>query len=247
MSDLKDLDFYFSKMTKEEILFISKTEIYKLLLKSKPKLKIRASSYDRKILDKIQAHANHVKKPLSKWLLLSIKTDLKELFDNAAFKRLQKEILGVFKVRKKSTKKLKKKIDFLLPWYELIDTFGVEELDDQLLDLCYQAIENINLQSKLILTYSRFSDIEAARKNHSSLAFFLEKEQKPDYIKDSPTLDQIIQPLVKLPNPFVLPKPTNDWAPKADDTIQARALVIPTPNPNYKAPKEIPQPVNDWN
>lgn len=82
--EIKELDKLFSLMSKEEVFFVLKSEIYKELL-NKPRLAQQSQYYNKKILrtllDLIEAKIDSYH-PFAKWIIIATYADLKQIFDS---------------------------------------------------------------------------------------------------------------------------------------------------------------------
>jgi hypothetical protein len=240
------MDQAFEQLSKEEIFFIIKTEAYKSVLKNKPDLQIQKASYNKKILNYFDSYIEKdAISPFAKWALYSIKSDLEELLESSLF--------ATWLVRKKynnpldnKLRRLEKKLNLLLPWYEYIKMTEPKDFDAGLKDMMLSLLDKINLYTLQLLSYSSPTPIEISPLR-PTFKFFEEREfdleKKTEFVQ---TLEKVVDSVLKDQKPVTLPTPVNDWLPKDDGSLPENARAYPTPDPNYKAPEDLPKPVDDW-
>lgn len=243
---LVKLDQVFESLSKEEIFFIIKTEAYKTILKHKPDLQVQKSSYNKDIIKFFDSYIHKEPiTPFAKWTLYSIKSDLEEILESSMF--------ATWQVRKKynnpldgKLRRLEKKLNLLLPWYEYMKLTGPKEFDDGLKDLMLSLLDKINLYSFQLVSYANPTTVEITPLR-PKFTYFEEREfdieKKAEFEK---TVEKVVDSVLKNQKPKALPTPVNDWLPKEDGSLPENARALPTPDPNYKAPEELPKPVDDW-
>jgi hypothetical protein len=240
------MDQAFEQLSKEEIFFIIKTEAYKSVLKNKPELQIQKTSYNKEIINFFDSYIKRETiSPFAKWTLYSIKTDLEVILESSLF--------TTWLVRKKynnpldsKLKRLEKKLNLLLPWYEYIRMTEPKDFDNSLKDMMISLLDKINLYTIQLLSYSSPTPIEISPLR-PQFKFFEEREfdleKKSEFVD---TVEKVVESVLKKQAPPVLPTPVNDWLPKDDGSLPENARAYPTPDPNYKVPDELPKPIDDW-
>lgn len=240
------LDQMFEKLSKEEIYFIIKTEAYKIVLKNKPDLVIQKGSYSKDIIPFFDSYIN--KEPISpfaKWVLFSIKSDLEDVLESSMF--------ATWLVRKKynnpldtNLRRLEKKLELLLPWYEYIKLTPPKDFDNGLKDVMLSLLDRVNLYTMQLISYSNPLALEYSP-IRPKFTFFEDREfdisKKSEFRK---TVEKVVDSVLRDQTPQALPTPVNDWLPKDDGSLPENARAYPTLDPNYKAPEDLPKPVDDW-
>ncbi len=243
---LVKLDQMFEGLSKEEIFFIIKTEAYKIILKNKPDLLIQKDSYNKEIIGFFDSYIDKEPiTPFAKWVLYSIKSDLEDILESPMF--------ATWQVRKKynnpldaNLRRLEKKLQLLLPWYEYIKLTPPKDFDSGLKDVMLSLLDKINLYTMQLIVYSSPSPLEMSPLR-PKFTFFEEREfdisKKSEFQK---TVEKVVDSVLRDQTPVALPTPVNDWLPKDDGSLPESARAYPTPDPNYKTPEELPKPVDDW-
>lgn len=244
---LTEIDVSFNQMTKEEIFFISKSEIYKAILKFKPQLNIRARSYDPIILKELDEIIKENKRsPFTRWIIKSIHADLKKLFKSPLFHSFNKTHVRL-KLTTRQQKLFRRKMNLLLPWYEQLTNSTIEEFEKNLKPLLFFSLKNIAQNSKKLVLFSRFK-IQNRSKSNSKLTFFsLQKKEILDKKKPLTTsILEIINPVINSSPLEQLPDPVSDWIPRDDHGKEIKAIASHIRDLSYKPPKKLPSPVDGW-
>jgi hypothetical protein len=245
----------FSKLTKEEVFFISKSEIYKVVLSQKminqdiiAEFKIDLTS----IAKRVELYlASKQLSPFSSWIATSILSDFKKITNKGA----------------NANYKLK---NIITPWLYYILSTDPLSFNTLCIKKAVQALLIIKNYTKVMLTLSTFnkkidtkSTIQyftkeqlSRNKVDSSSTFenFLNEENTPNRkttqkfsddkswipVDDSPNI--ITKPSPSYTPPATLPFPSSSW----DLPIENRPMLFPTPEPNYTPPRKLPVPTNSW-
>jgi hypothetical protein len=240
----KKLELKFQLLSKQELYFIAKSEVYKTSLAFKPPLKVKNKFYLKKIVTEIEDKLKIVKlNSFSHWLVTSILKDVNDLFDNRHFPTFTIERnRGV--ISSSSSKRLQKKFNFLLPWMQSflaedgqLFQYSLLPLMKKILNKLFVKIEYLTVHTnrlgpsgkKEIITYFKEQTIQ------------LDKTGKPISVED------ILDPLIGRLKNKNLPIPVDDWLEDEDDFAKGLTPIkIQKPTGNYVAPEKLPTPVDDW-
>ncbi|RLA64696.1 MAG: hypothetical protein DRQ88_07140 [Epsilonproteobacteria bacterium] len=231
--NIKELDQMLSELTKEEVYFLLKSEIYKGLLE-RPKLKKQNIYYNPEILKSlnsiIEVRLDDYHK-FAQWLLFAVYTDLRQIFDSPFYNTFIVKKKTGLPLKSKNLLMMQKRFDFILPWYEEIINSTPEELHESIKENMFDLLNIIEIKVNDLIKFSRFEKFKLDP-NKKTLSFFTTKtllEGQKD-IKEEKMLDITIEE-----SPKVMAK--QEWIPKNAPM---------DPNPDYTPPKVLPAPVNDW-
>jgi hypothetical protein len=217
-------------MSKEEVFFLLKTEIYKELL-NKPPLTQQFKHYEKKILrpllDLIEVKIDSYHQ-FAKWIIIATYSDLKQIFDSPYYNTFIVEKKGIG-LKNPNAALIDKKFNLVLPWYEDIISQNPEVFHENLKPIMLSLLTKINNKIRILLQYSRFEKINIVIDDN--LKYFeikapLEKPAQKDPLQD------LVMPQEK---PTEIAK--DQWFPRNEPT---------EPDPNYVAPEKLPTPVDDW-
>jgi hypothetical protein len=248
-NSLSTLDSLMVSLEERDRFFIAKSTIYKWVLKNSPNVKApkEFSLYDFNTSGK-EAKLNS----FSKWLLMSLKADVASITALPNYNSYLEEVRRTGRAR--GYQSLKKRIALIKPWAYLYTKESPDQISLRLIKYQFNLLNNLISQYKL---YYRFKG-RGLPQSPSSLAFFtFDDGTKKKVVKEE---DRILSKLDKIiarhkKNKLPLPKndwdiaPKDEWTPKDDMTLSKRSQVNlrnPAIDPNYKAPRNLPQPVNDW-
>jgi len=243
---LKELDAQFNLMTKEEIFFILKGEIYKALLahhKNSTEIPLEDTQLSR--LNKALLEKGSRLYAFGLWLMIALKSDAEVLLHHPERSQLK---LGT---KDKELLRLKKKINLISPWIQNFLNMEIDEFHSDLRPLMKTILKRIEITIRLFVLQGRFEKIKLTKENSQpTLSFFTLKEiskaesftelnnwlRRQSLDKEKPSNSNVWQPKDdgKIPNylsPKVLPKPADDWSNDSSDT---------------KLPKIMPKPIDDW-
>ena len=217
-------------MTKEEVYFLLKSEIYKELL-NKPRLTQQSQLYDKKILRKFaelidtKIESYH---QFAKWIIIATYSDLKQIFDSPYFNTFIVEKKGIG-LKNPNAAMIEKKLNLVLPWYEDIINQNPEEFHEMLKPILIGILDKITVKIEYLLALSRFEKPQLVPDDN--LRYFEIKMPTPKEAQKDPLLD--------------LDLPTGRPAEVAKDQWQPRNEPM-EPNPNYIPPENLPVPSDDW-
>ncbi len=228
--EIKKLDKLFSQMSKEEVFFLSKSEIYQELL-NKPRLAQQQKFYDKKILrtllDFIETKIESYH-PFAKWIMIATYADLKLIFGSPYYNTfiVEKKALAL---KNKNAAMIEKKLSLVLPWYEDIIGQSPEEFHENLKPIMMAILSKINRKIGYLLEYSRFDKTDLS--TTGELKYFEVTTSEGKVEKKDPIAD------LEIPNEKPAESAKQEWMPRNEPT---------EPNPNYVAPEKLPSPTDDW-
>lgn len=240
----KILEDKFQLLSKEELYFLSKAEVYKTSLAFKPPLTIKEKFYQKKIVTEIEDKLKVVQlNSFSHWLVSSILKDTKDIFDNRHFPTYSIERRkGV--IATSSSKKLQKKLNFLLPWMQSFLNEDYQLFQYSLIPLMHKILAKIIKKTEYIIVHTN----KVQDKDKKQLIeYFKEQSIQLDKTGKPISVEDILDPLIgKLKNKN-LPIPVDDWLTNEDDFATGLTPIeIQKPSKGYVAPKKLPSPVEDW-
>lgn len=241
----KTLEKKFHSLSKEELYFISKSEIYKTALAYKPPLSITDKYFQKSIISEVEEKIKTEKlNSFTHWLIGSILKDLTDIFNNRDYPTFFAERnKGI--VTSSKSKRLQKKLNFLLPW---IQSFLSEEtalFQYSLLPLMNKSLKNISTKIDYLLRHS--APLKLDKESNEKVVYFEEQSMELDKTGKLVTVEDILDPLIgKLKNNN-LPIPVDDWVGDEDDFASGLTPIeINKPEGNYQAPKNLPSPADGW-
>ena len=240
----KKLSSNFQVQTKEEIYFITKSEIYKTALAFKPSLNTTDKFYQKAILEEVEGKLKTVKlNSFSHWLIGSILKDIKDIFGSRHFPSFYAERNRGAVVTAKS-KRIQKKLNFLLPWIQSFMNEDTTLFQYSLIPLMKKSLEKIELQLSYLNAHSqKLGDNEEQEK----VVYFEEQKLELDKLGKLITVEDILDPLLGQLKNKNLPVPVDDWIENEDDFAKGLTPIkVLKPEGNYKAPEKLPKPAAGW-
>ncbi len=235
---LTKLDYLLPQMTKEEAFFLSKSEIYFDILRrnrnnNKVDLKLLELSSLKELKDRLEIN-QLLYSPYTQWLGNALLKDLSNLFESTLFsiyKGLKKDDLAL---RSSSLRIYEKKLLMLLPWYQKFVDSLPSELEMMVKDLELKQLESIVHTAERLIRFSRFKKLDPLPKDYTLKAFGLKEEVVEE---ESQEVENVVENL-NIPETIEEEsKNAENWVPKD---------LFPQPDPNYKAPDQLPEPTDDW-
>ncbi len=240
-SSILEIDSLAQNLTEEEILFVTKTEIYKTLLLPKDSTPLPKNQYDQNIIKLLQkASQTNKHDPFISWFLNGIILDLEKIFSSSAFKDLML-LKGTRTELPIEVIKIERRLDLLLKAVQSLKSSDQNVFRNELKEKVTDCLKNITTAFKLLISKSKIEvkTIESTLKN---LKYFkivkLEEQKTPSANVKIPakSVDQILAPaLGPIPNSPPKPDQNADWENESQKT------------PNID-PKTLPKPVeeSDW-
>ena len=229
---IKELDQMLAALTKEEVYFLLKSEIYKGLLEQ-PRLKNQNPYYNPDILKPlnsiIEVRIDDYHK-FAQWLLFAIYSDLSQNFDSPFYNTFMVKKKTGLSLKNKNLIMMQRKFDFTLPWYEEIVNSTPEEFHEGLKDNMFHLLDVIKMKMGDLIKFSRFDNFKIDS-NKQSLTFFTNKSKEAPGKKEEEILGLTIEE-----KPQITVK-KEEWVPKNAPE---------DPDPNYTPPEVLPEPINDW-
>jgi hypothetical protein len=229
---IKELDQMLAELTKEEVYFLLKSEIYKGLLEN-PRLKNQMAYYNPDILKPLnsilEVRIDDYHK-FAQWLLYAVYSDLSQNFDSAYYKTFKVKKNTGLALKNKNLIMIQRKFDFILPWYEEIINSTPEEFHESLKDNMFDLLDVIIMKMQDLIKFSRFDKFKIDPKREE-LTFFTTKSPELAQKKEEEVLGLTIEE-----EPKITAK-KEEWTPKNAPM---------DPDPNYVPPTNLPDPVNDW-
>jgi hypothetical protein len=248
-NSLGTLDSLMGALEERDRFFIAKSTIYKWVLKNSPNVK---APKDFTLYD-FNTSGKEVKlNNFSKWLLMSLKADVASITSLPTYNSYLEEMKSKKRVR--GYQSLRKRIELIKPWAYLYTKESPDQISLRLIKYQFNLLNNLISQYKL---YYRFKGKGIPRVPKTLAFFTFDDGTKKVEVKEEDRiltkLDKIIEKHKK--NNLPLPKndwdiaPKDEWKPRDDMKLSKRSemnLQNPAIDPNYKAPANLPQPVNDW-
>ncbi len=247
---LKELDALLGSLEEKDRFFVAKSSVYKWVLQSAPFAEVPT---DFQLNDFKTADSLKDLSPFAKWLLLSIKSDVASLVTLPDYQAYLKERKD--RGRTIRYKAVERRVNLIRPWAYLYSNSSGVQISLRLMKYQFILLKNLISQYKL---FHRFQNKELPNPK-TKLSFFSLDDGKPknEDRKQDKVLSELDQIIEKHKNKN-LPLPVNDWKvargdrwmPKEEPTLDEKAEINinnPRPNPSYVAPKNLPQPVDDWN
>ena len=228
---IREIDQELSELTKEEVYFLLKSEIYKGLLEN-PRLKNQSIYYNPDILKPlntiIEVRLEDYHK-FAQWLLFAVYSDLSQNFSSPFYNTFIVKKKTGLRLKNKNLIMMQRKFDFVLPWYEEIINSTPEEFHEGLKDTMFHLLDVIKMKMADLIKFSRFDTfkIDPGKK---TLNFFTTKSPEKEKTPEE-TLGLTVEK-----QPEVVVK-KEEWIPKNAPM---------DPDPNYIPPEVLPEPVNDW-
>lgn len=239
-----DLEKKLQYLTKQEVYFLVKSEMYKSVLSFKPPAKIKDMYYQKEILALVEERLKTVSlNSFSQWLITSILKDLNILFESKHYPSFTLE-RGKGVVTSSSSKKMQKKFNFLLPWIQSFLDEEAQLFQYSLIPVMEKSLSSINKKIGYLISFSEKSTSEETK---DGVKYFKEQVIQLDKAGKAISVEDILNPLIgKLKNKN-LPVPVDDWLESEDDFATGLTPVqIQKPSGNYIAPKKLPKPVEGW-
>lgn len=238
----KKLSKEFQNLTKEELYFISKSEVYKTVLKFRPTSSVKEEYYKEEILEKISEKLSTTKiNSFTHWLIKGIVKDIKDIFSSRAFPTFVIERKkGV--VSSSSSRKVLRKLNFLLPWIQSFMTEDTGLFELSLLPMMNEILKKISEKIGYLALYSTNDS-----KNDEEIKYFEEQTIQLDKSGKPVTVEDILDPLLGKYKNKNLPIPVDDWIQDEDDFAKTLTPIKNlAPTEGYRAPEKLPDPVEEW-
>ncbi len=235
-SDIESIDRSAQLMSKEDILLIAKTEIYKSLLKSTgPVIK---SPINGTSVDLIEKSIRKSSDPFLKWFLAALLKDTKTLISDPLYTEFLLQKNNDLKIEKIEHKRLEKKGELLQQWVSKLNPESEDFpmiIREELKKKIFESIRNIASSYKLLFIQINPAIIPLSESKELKYFTVLDREVPTTVNKQNPpttdkTVEQILSPVIN-DAPVDLPLPSDEnWLEN-----------LPESKPN----KNLPKPSND--
>lgn len=222
----------FTKLSREEILFLGKSEMIKTVLKYSPeemKTNEIPADFIRELRSSMSKEEYQAINPFAKWLLSSLIVD----YDNL--------------IKAKNSTISKKRLDLIIPFLNMIRLNGLAEFDIVTRQLMLEVAKRMVHFSSINLLYSSRLAITPSNKKLAVIS-----SNRPQFSSKDRDIEDILAPIIEKHKKLGLPVPIDDWRPtEADFNLKSQA-VSPTPSAQGQEakaidPKSLPKPIDDWN
>lgn len=248
--NLNELDGLMTSLEDRDRFFIAKSTIYKWVLKNSPNTKPPKTFtlYDFNTKGK-EAKLNN----FSKWLLMAIKADVASITSLPTYNSYLQELRT--KGRTTNFISLEKRISLIKPWAYLYTKESPDQISLRLIKYQFNLLGSLVSQYKL---FYRFKGKPLPSLQPKKLTYFrFDDGKQKDKENGESELIGKLDSVIKMHKKNNLPLPKNDWTintkdewqPKDDMTLSKASVMNlenPDADPNYKAPVDLPKPVNDW-
>lgn len=230
---------YAEQLEKRDLFFITKAEISKFILASRPDRSVQYRTYDLQRIDDILKTTDWNK--FSNWshyIFKSLLSDARALINDPRYISLW----GTNPTNSSELTLLRRRVELVLTWVDYL-AFTPAEIANQSLDaLTLRALERIERAAWILSTLSNRPAIAEQKK-----LFELGPIDAPaSKATESKSIDKIISPVIEAGLPK-LPSPVNDWIPsEIPNTPHSGANIIKKKDPFYTTPTNLPKPTNDW-
>lgn len=249
---LLEIDRYARILTEEELLFVTKTEVYKTFLKPNSLEPLKREFYNPQFLTQVRLAKNLTQnEPLLRWFLSALEKDMNALFGSSEYKDLM--------LLKSSGKeipvellKIERRLDLSIKLAMKINSENLNEFKLTLLEKSFLFLKNLENSYRLLCLYGQYRPLEN-QVTLENLQFFKKLEAKTpvaDSTKTTPketktqekSIEQILEPVLteELPSEkSKIPTPVGEDAWLLDSELNK--IVAPIK-------KDLPKPTaeDDW-
>lgn len=221
-----ELDRYSRNLSEEELLFVTKTEVYKSFLKPNSLEPLKKEYYSPQLLNQIrQAKSLSQNEPLMRWFLSALEKDMAALFSSSEYKDLM--------LLKSSGKeipvellKVERRLDLGIKIAMKINNENLASFRSILLEKSFSFLRNLENSFRLLCLYGQYRPLEN-QITLENLKFFKKEEIKTAVANSTKTeqttrktqeksIDQILEPVLNadLPSESIkIPTPVSedDW------------------------------------
>jgi len=249
---IANMDKIIPNVTKKDLFFIAKSEIYKSVLRQYREERLEVQILNKQSLNKLDAIINSSEalelRPFNRWLIRALTKDFEKLVTSSHLHSYLSAKLNNLKIKDRDLLILEKKLTLISPWISRILESDITEFNKLNSSFCFNLLQKIQHYLKLFYFQTKFKDMQVdLSKTDSVMTFFKWEEVKP--VSQNSVLDKLDEITDKNEG-----EDTNNdnWKPKNEpDENQSEASSMlpknyPTPDANYVPPPKLPEPVNDW-
>lgn len=242
-----EIDRLARSMNEEELLFVTKTEIYKTLLKPTDSTALKREMFNPQFMSTVRMALNNAKNDaFIKWFLTALEKDLTTLFNSTEYKDLM-----LLKNSRQSPPvdllRVERRLELALKLAMNVNSESNSQLRAELKTKSLSVLRNLENSFKLIALQSKFDPL-STEVSLSNLKFFKAEEamvnatgQQKEVKKDK-TIDEILNPVLNsdsVNKNAPLPKPVGE-----DDWLLDAELNRMTAPSKTELPKPVDQ--TDW-
>lgn len=238
-----EIEALFKQLTKEELYFISKAELYKTTLAFKPSLKISEKYYSKEIISEIEEKLKVTKlNSFSHWLISGLLKDLSDLFESRHFPSFLNERNKGALTNGKS-RSTQKKFNFLLPWLQSFMNEEIALFEYSLRPLMLKTLEKIQIKGNYLLDFSKPNSARKVQK----VSYFSKQKLNINKEGKASTVEDILDPILSGLKNKNLPVPVDDWIDEQDEFSKGLSpSPVVKPGTNTTSPINLPTPVEEW-
>lgn len=242
-----EIDRLARNMNEEELLFVTKTEIYKTLLKPSDATALKREMFNPQFMSTVRMALNNAKNDaFTKWFLTALEKDLTTLFNSTEYKDLM-----LLKTSRQTPPvellKVERRLELALKLAMNVNSDSNAQLKAELKTKSLNVLRNLENSFKLIALQSKFDPL-ASDVSLTNLKFFkaeelvknATKQQEP--VKKEKSIDDILNPVLNADSPNkidALPKPVGE-----DEWLLDAELNRMTAPSKTELPKPVDQ--TDW-
>lgn len=250
IDEAKTLNGYLKYLTKEQIYFLVKSQIYKNVLEKEFQGDYKITKFTSLDIEAIEKNYQQNKKNYSayaSWLIQSVLSDFSTLKNYPGFNQVKLTI-----VEKDPTLNLiRKKLNLLSPWLGAISTLTASDFNGRLKKMMFKTLADIKESAYLLKTYPT-----RPPESTSDLIVVSLKTQKAIPVKESgvqtPTVTSESESLME--NAEIEQKKAQETVEnlKIDENVAPPAFATPKWEPkeepkSEEEAKKIPPPSETWN
>lgn len=232
-------------MSKEEIFFIIKTEIYKAILNKYKDEKTRFKLYRPENIVKLKDFSKRkftALLPFANWMARAIQSDMKVIIKSHLFNKLINHLKRTNLINNSNLRKVKRRLSLLLPWYQKLSTLAKNDIDELMKEFMIECLRKITFFIKSLAQFTQEKELAISPKV-TSYKFF--KKFDLSSIRGIPKSYDILT-IMKFDDEVKTAKQTLTESSKWKPSKEVLPKGYPTPSPNYVPPEVLPQPVDDW-
>lgn len=242
-----EIDRLARNMNEEELLFVTKTEIYKTLLKPTDSTALKREMFNPQFMSTVRMALNNAKNDaFTKWFLTALEKDLTTLFNSTEYKDLML-LKNSRQTPPVELLRVERRLELALKLAMNVNSESNSQLRAELKTKSLNVLRNLENSFKLIALQSKFDPL-SAEVSLTNLKFFKAEEiqanatKQQREVKKDKTIDEILNPVLNSDStnknaPLPQPVGEDDWL------LDAELNRMTAPSKT-----ELPKPVDqsDW-
>lgn len=242
-----EIDRLARSMNEEELLFVTKTEIYKTLLKPTDSTALKREMFNPQFMSTVRMALNNAKNDaFIKWFLTALEKDLTTLFNSTEYKDLML-LKNSRQTPPVDLLRVERRLELALKLAMNVNSESNSQLRAELKTKSLSVLRNLENSFKLIALQSKFDPL-STEVSLSNLIFFKAEEamvnatRQQKEVKKDKTIDEILNPVLNsdsVNKNAPLPKPVGE-----DDWLLDAELNRMTAPSKTELPKPVDQ--TDW-